>query len=166
MLVHYFMMLLAHKHKTYIVRSGFSCYWETISKLYSELEFTCGLGWRVSIILLVFFARWEMFTLFQGSTNVYLFAEDISYFSLMFLIPTFLFLFSDVSVGRLQSLNLELSKPANVVIVDWLEFHFPNYGYTNVNFLSILRTCTTRTSRTSVEGGLRSNSKAWGMVAC
>ena len=95
-----------------------------------------------------------------------LFAEDISYFSLMFLIPTFLFLFSDVSVGRLQSLNLELSKPANVVIVDWSEFHFPNYGYTNVNFLSILRTCTTRTSRTSVEGGLRSNSKAWGMVAC
>ena len=125
----------------------------------------CGLSRRVSIILLVFFARWEMFTLFQGSTNVYLFAEDISYFSLMFLIPTFLFLFSDVSVGRLQSLNLELSKPANVVIVDWLEFHFPNYGYTNVNFLSILRTCTTRTLRTSVEGGLRSNSKAWGMVA-
>ena len=159
-------MLLAHKHKTYIVRSGFSCYWETISKLYSELEFTNGLGWRVSIILLVFFARREMFTLFQGSTNVNLFAEDILYFGLMFLNPTFLFLFSDVSVGRLQSLNLELSKPANVVIVDWLEFHFPNYGYTNVNFLSILRTCTTRTSRTSVEGGLRSNSKAWGMVAC
>ena len=110
MLIHYIMMLLAHKHKTYIVRSGFSCYWETISKLYSELEFTSGLGWRVSIILLVFFARREMFTLFQGSTNVILFAEDILYFGLMFLNPTFLFLFSDVSVGRLQS----LARTANV----------------------------------------------------
>ena len=98
MLIHYIMMLLAHKHKTYIVRSGFSCYWETISKLYLELEFMCGLGWRVSIRLLVFFARWEMFTLFQGSTNVYLFAEDILYFGLMFLNPTFYFIFLDVNV--------------------------------------------------------------------
>jgi len=165
MLIHYIMMLLAHKHKTYIVRSGFSCYWETISKLYSELEFTCGLGWRVSIILLVFFARWEMFTLFQGSTNVYLFAEDISYFGLMFLNPTFLFLFSDVSVGRLQSLNLELSNSqrgdSGLVGIS-----FSWHWLYECEFLSILRTCTTRTSRTSVEGGLRSNSKAWGMVAC
>ena len=158
-------MLLAHKHKTYIVRSGFSCYWETISKLYSELEFACGLGWRVSTILLVFFARWEMFTLFQGSTNVYLFAEDILYFGLMFLNPTFLFLFSDVSVGRLQYLNLELSNSqrGDSGLVG-ISFYW--HWLYECEFLSILRTCTTRTSRTSVEGGLRSNSKAWGMVAC
>ena len=165
MLIHYIMMLLAHKHKTYIVRSGFSCYWETISKLYSELEFTCGLGWRVSIILLVFFARWEMFTLFQGSTNVYLFAEDILYFGLMFLNPTFLFLFSDVSVGRLQSLNLELSNSQRGDC-GLVRTSFSWHWLHECEFLSILRTCTTRTSRTSVEGGLRSNSKAWGMVAC
>ena len=165
MLVHYFMMLLAHKHKTYIVRSGFSCYWETISKLFSEPEFTSGLGWRVSIILLVFFARREMFTLFQGSTNVNLFAEDILYFGLMFLNSTFLFLFSDVSVGRLQYLNLELSNSqrGDSGLVG-ISFYW--HWLYECEFLSILRTCTTRTSRTSVEGGLRSNSKAWGMVAC
>ena len=154
------MMLLAHKHKTYIVRSGFSCYWETISKLYLELEFTCGLGWRVSIILLVFFARWEMFTLFQGSTNVYLFAEDISYFGLMFLNPTFLF--SDVSVGRLQSLNLE---PSNNQRGDCglVRISFSWHWLHECEFLSIFWTCTTRTSRTSVEGGLCSNAKSWGI---
>ena len=167
MLFHYFMMLLAHGHKTYTIRSGFSCYWETASKHRSELEFACGLRCCVSNVFLIFFAHWEMFTLLQGSTNVFLFAEDnLVYvsFTLLFLINNFFF--RTKVFGHLQSLNLELSKPANVVIVDWLEFHFPNYGYTNVNFLSILRTCTTRTSRTSVEGGLRSNSKAWGMVAC
>ena len=166
MLFHYIMMLLAHKHKTYIVRSGFSCYWETISKLYSELEFTCGLGWRVSIILLVFFARWEMFTFFQGSTNVYLFAEDnLVYvsFTLLFLINNFFF--RTKVFGRLQSLNFELSNSqrGDSGLVG-ISFYW--HWLYKCEFLSILRTCTTRTSRTSVEGGLRSNSKAWGMVAC
>ena len=136
-----------------------------ISQLCSELEFTCGLRWLVSIILLVFFARWEMFTLSQGSTNVYLFAEDILYFSLMFLDPTFLFLFSDASVVSLQSLNLELSNSQRGDC-GLVRISFSWHWLHECEFLSILRTCTTRTSRTSVEGGLRSNSKAWGMVAC
>ena len=110
MLFHYFMMLLAHGHKTYTIRSGFSCYWETASKHRLELEFACGLRCCVSNVFLIFFARWEMFTLLQGSTNVFLFAEDnLVYvsFTLLFLINNFFF--RTKVFGRLQSLNFELS---------------------------------------------------------
>ena len=166
MLFHYFMMLLAHGHKTYTIRSGFSCYWETASKHRSELEFACGLRCCVSNVFLIFFARWEMFTLLQGSTNVFLFAEDnLVYvsFTLLFLINNFFF--RTKVFGRLQSLNFELSNSQRGDC-GLVGISFPWYWLHESEFLSILRTCTTRTSRTSVEGGLRSNSKAWGMVAC
>ena len=52
-----------------------------------------------------------------------------------------------------------------VVIVDWSNLHLQLIFHTDANFWSIVQAWnSTRTSRTSVEGGQRSISKAWGMV--
>ena len=126
------------------------CVWIEVLCFWCIFDFLCTL---------------EMFTLLLGSTNVFLFAEDnlvYDSFKLLFLINNFFF--RTKVFGRLQSLNLELS---NIQRGDCglVGISFPWYWLHESEFLSILRTCTTRTSRTLVEGGLRSNSKAWGMVA-